>query len=84
MLPDYVYVNLENPGTRQLAAEDPRAFLKQYPTKPIFDEIQPALESFHQKVHPLAQRSVVYSGEPIEFSDGSTAKNYKEVASLFN
>lgn len=42
-----------------------------------------ALESFHQKVHPLAQRCVVYSGDPIQFSDGITVKNYKEVASLF-
>jgi uncharacterized protein len=43
-----------------------------------------ALESFHQKVHPLVQRSVVYSGEPIEFSDGVSSKNYKDVASLFS
>ncbi|MCD8536987.1 MAG: ATP-binding protein [Burkholderiaceae bacterium] len=43
-----------------------------------------ALESFHQKVHPLSQRSVIYSGEAIEFSDSVTVKNYKEVASVFD
>lgn len=43
-----------------------------------------ALESFHQKVHPLAQRSVAYNGEPIEFSDGTIAKNYQNMAGLFN
>jgi uncharacterized protein len=42
-----------------------------------------ALESFHQKVHPLAQRSVVYRGEPIEFSDGVSVKNYTDIASFF-
>lgn len=43
-----------------------------------------SLESFHQKVHPLAQRSVAYNGEPIEFSDGTVAKNYRNMAGLFN
>lgn len=43
-----------------------------------------SLESFHQKVHPLAQRSVAYNGEPIEFSDGTIAKNYQNTAGLFN
>jgi hypothetical protein len=42
-----------------------------------------ALASFHKNVHPLAQQSVVYSGEPIAFSDGVAAKNYREVATLF-
>ena len=43
-----------------------------------------ALESFHDKVHPLAQRSVIYAGEPIEFSDGMTATNFKAVKALFH
>ena len=40
VLPDYTYVNLENPEVRQYATEDPKAFLKQYPQRTIFDEIQ--------------------------------------------
>ncbi len=43
-----------------------------------------ALESFHDKVHPLAQRLVIYAGEPIEFSDGMTATNFKAVKALFH
>lgn len=51
-LPNYDYVSLENPDTRQLATEDPRAFLKQYPTHAIFDEIQraPHLLSYLQGI----------------------------------
>lgn len=52
VLPDYAYVNLENPETRQLAAEDPKAFLRQYPARTIFDEIQrtPHLLSYLQEI----------------------------------
>ena len=39
-LPDYTYVSLEDPDTRQLALADPRQFLRNYPRKAIFDEIQ--------------------------------------------
>ncbi|HEY7802966.1 MAG TPA: AAA family ATPase, partial [Orrella sp.] len=51
-LPNYDYVSLENPDTRQLATEDPSAFLKQYPTHAIFDEIQraPHLLSYLQGI----------------------------------
>lgn len=49
-LPDYGYVSLETPEIRQIAIEDPKAFLKQYPGKMIFDEIQrtPHLLSYLQ------------------------------------
>ncbi|MDO8695246.1 MAG: ATP-binding protein [Sheuella sp.] len=52
VLPDYAYVNLENPDTRQFATEDPKAFLKQYPERTIFDEIQrtPHLLSYLQEI----------------------------------
>lgn len=52
VLPDYQYVNLENPETRQFATEDPKAFLKQYPQRTIFDEIQrtPSLLSYLQEI----------------------------------
>lgn len=52
VLPDYQYVSLENPDTRELATNDPRAFLKQYPTRVIFDEIQraPHLLSYLQGI----------------------------------
>lgn len=49
-LPNYTYVNLEQPEIRQFAGEDPKAFLAQYPGKVIFDEIQrvPELLSYIQ------------------------------------
>lgn len=52
VLPDYTYVNLENPEIRQFATEDPKAFLKQYPQRTIFDEIQrtPQLLSYLQEI----------------------------------
>lgn len=52
VLPDYAYVNLENPEIRQFATEDPKAFLKQYPQRTIFDEIQrtPHLLSYLQEI----------------------------------
>ena len=52
LLPDYAYVNLENPETRQFATEDPKAFLKQYSERTIFDEIQrtPHLLSYLQEI----------------------------------
>lgn len=51
-LPDYDYVSLENPETRLLALEDPKAFLRQHPDKVIFDEIQrtPELLSYLQEM----------------------------------
>lgn len=51
-LPDYSYVSLENPDTRQIATEDPRAFLKRHTGKVIFDEIQrtPHLLSYLQEI----------------------------------
>lgn len=51
-LPDYAYVSLENPDTRLLAHEDPKAFLKTYPAPAIFDEIQraPHLLSYLQGI----------------------------------
>lgn len=50
LLPDYDYVNLENPETRDFAQDDPKAFLAQYSGKVIFDEIQrlPELLSYLQ------------------------------------
>ena len=38
--PDYTYVNLEEPETRQLAERDAKEFLKRYSTPIIIDEIQ--------------------------------------------
>lgn len=51
-LPDFTYVSLENPETRQLALDDPKAFLRRYPTNAIFDEIQraPGLLSYLQEL----------------------------------
>jgi hypothetical protein len=51
-LPDYDYVTLEDPDTRLIALEDPRALLKRYPGNTIFDEIQrtPQLLSYLQGI----------------------------------
>ena len=58
VLPDYQYVNLENPETRQFATDDPKAFLRQYSDRTIFDEIQraPHLLSYLQEI--VDQRKV--------------------------
>jgi len=42
VLQDYEYVSLEHPENREIATEDPKAFLKRYSNKVIFDEIQRA------------------------------------------
>ena len=39
-LPDYRYVNLENPMDRMLAENDPLAFFARYPSPLIIDELQ--------------------------------------------
>ncbi|HFE39409.1 MAG TPA: ATP-binding protein [Gammaproteobacteria bacterium] len=51
-LPDYEYVSLENPETRSIANEDPKAFLKKHASHVIFDEIQraPQLLSYLQGI----------------------------------
>ncbi len=41
-LPNYAYVTLEDPDTRLLALEDPKALLNRHPGNTIFDEIQRA------------------------------------------
>lgn len=43
-LPQYEYYNLEHPETRQVAIDDPKAFLSQIKGKAILDEIQRAPE----------------------------------------
>ncbi|MDP2751074.1 MAG: ATP-binding protein [Rhodocyclaceae bacterium] len=50
LLPDYRYVNLEDPDIRHFAIHDPKAFLLEYDTKVIFDEVQrvPELLSYLQ------------------------------------
>ena len=52
VLPKYDYVSLEDPENRELAIEDPKAFLKRYPGRTIFDEIQrtPNLLSYLQGI----------------------------------
>jgi predicted AAA+ superfamily ATPase len=49
---DYQYVSFENLDIRENAQKDPRGFLRQYPNKAIFDEIQlvPGLVSYLQEI----------------------------------
>jgi predicted AAA+ superfamily ATPase len=51
-LPDVPYSNLESPEVRAFAAEDPKAFLGQFPDRVIIDEIQrvPELLSYIQTI----------------------------------
>jgi len=51
-LPGYAYSNLELPEVRELAQNDPKAYLAQFPSKTIIDEIQrvPALLSYIQVI----------------------------------
>ena len=50
VLPDRPYLSLEEPDTRRLAADDPRAFLARLPDGAILDEVQrtPELLSYLQ------------------------------------
>jgi predicted AAA+ superfamily ATPase len=50
LFPDYAYVSLENENVRSFAVDDPVGFLKKYPGKVIFDEVQraPGLFSYLQ------------------------------------
>lgn len=52
LFPDYVYLSLENPDTRQYAENDPNGFLKEYNNKVILDEVQrtPHLFSYIQSI----------------------------------
>lgn len=58
-LPDYNYVTLENPEVREIASDDPKGFLKRYPDRAIFDEIQraPHLLSYLQGMVDEDQRN---------------------------
>lgn len=51
-LPGFDYVSLEDPDTRAIATEDPRAFLRRHDHRVIFDEIQraPHLLSYLQGI----------------------------------
>lgn len=50
LFPDYVYISLENENVRSFAEDDPIGFLKKYPSKVVFDEVQraPGLFSYLQ------------------------------------
>jgi predicted AAA+ superfamily ATPase len=52
MFPEYVYLNLENPDTRQYAESDPNGFFREYNNKVILDEVQrtPHLFSYIQNI----------------------------------
>lgn len=52
LFPNYAYLSLENEDIRGFAQQDPVGFLKKYPSKMIFDEVQqvPKLFSYLQTV----------------------------------
>ncbi len=49
---DYRYISLENPDNRAFATDDPVGFLREYPERVIFDEVQqtPTLFSYIQTI----------------------------------
>lgn len=59
VLHGYAYANLENPETRQLAIDDPKAFLAQFTSNVILDEIQrvPELLSYIQSIVDIEKRN---------------------------
>ena len=64
VFPDHPYVSLEATDVRSFATDDPRAFLAQYPTGAIIDEVQraPDLPSYLQGLidaHPAAGRWIL-------------------------
>lgn len=69
-LPDWDYVSLEDPDVRQLAVDDPRAFLRHRHWHVIFDEIQRAPELLS-----YLQGMVDETGEPGQFAI-SGSQNY--------
>lgn len=52
LFPDYLYVNLESPQSREFAENDPESFFRKYPGRVILDEIQnvPSLFSYIQVI----------------------------------
>ena len=56
---DKPYVSLENPDTRRFATEDPRAFLQQYSTGAVLDEVQrvPEIFSYLQEIIDNSKKS---------------------------
>jgi hypothetical protein len=58
VLPEYVYVNLEDPKNRAIADEAPRAFLKRFSGRTILDEIQRVPHLLSYPGDPAADRHV--------------------------
>ena len=58
-LPNYAYSKLESPETRELAQTDPKAYLAQFPSRTIIDEIQrvPELLSYIQVIVDQEQQN---------------------------
>jgi hypothetical protein len=59
VLPDYAYSNLELPEVRELATDDPKAYLSRFPSGTIIDEIQrvPDLLSYIQGIVDREKRN---------------------------
>ena len=69
-LPEYGYVNLEEPDSAEFARFDPKGFIRRYPAPLVIDEVQrvPELMSYLQ----VRAGQVILSGwisETIHFTD---------------
>lgn len=60
--PDYKYVSLEDIDYRNLAAEDPRGFIANFPDKTIIDEVQrvPSILSYLQTYTDIKEAKGMY------------------------
>lgn len=47
-------------------------------------EYRKNLDHFHDKIHSLNQRTIVYAGDEMDFSDGVTLRNFKNISQIFN
>jgi len=77
LFPEKLYINLENPDQRELAKQDPRAFLHQIRNGAVLDEIQraPEILSYLQEMidaHPIKGHYVLTGSNHFTLLDSVT------------
>ena len=77
-LPDYTYVSLEHPDTRELTGIEIKSAATYNRT------FKKGLIHFDQKTHPLARKFIVYNGQEVDVGDGVQALDYQKVGGIFS
>ncbi len=77
LFPEYRYVSLENPDSRNFAETDPNGFLRLYNAQVIFDEVQrvPSLFSYIQTIvddAPVMGRFILSGSQNFHLMEGVT------------